>query len=178
MTDPTLPTPRYDRVTIALHWMVVLLVASIWGVAQIIDLFPRGPLRVNVRSLHILLGVTLAVVMVLRISWRASLGRVLPPASQGIMQKAAKAVHHALYALICGEVLLGMAFTFARGDTIFDWFTLPGFPAVRWIVGDLHEIGANLILLVVGAHAGAALLHHFILRDGVLARMLPGRARV
>ena len=167
---------HYDRTTIFLHWAVVILVALLWGVAQIIDFFPRGPLRVNVRSLHIALGVALAGVMVVRIVWRTGIGQVLPPASQGMMQTAARAIHHALYVLVCGEVLLGMTFAWVRGDSIFGWFSLPGYPPLREIIGDLHEIGANLILITAGAHAAAALLHHFVLRDGVLLRMVPPKA--
>ena len=167
---------HYDRTTIVLHWAVAILVALIWGIAQIIDLFPRGPLRVNVRSLHIVLGLVLTGVMVLRIFWRTRGGRVLPPASTGIMQSVARAMHHALYVLVCGEVLLGMTFAWVRGDSIFGLFSLPGYPPLREIIGNLHEVGANLILIVAGVHAAAALLHHFILRDGVLLRMLPPKA--
>lgn len=165
--------PRYDRATIALHWAVVVLVLLLWGIAQIIDLFPRGPLRVDVRSLHITLGLTLAGVMVTRIVWRAGKGRALPPASTGPMQTVARAVHFVLYGVVSAAVLLGMANAWVRGDSIFGLFSLPGYPPLREIVGDLHEIGANLILLAAGGHATAALFHHFILRDGVLLRMVP-----
>ena len=167
---------HYDRTTIFLHWAVVILVALLWGIAQVIDLFPRGPLRVDARSLHIMLGLALAGVMAVRIVWRTGNGRVLPPAGQGVMQTAARAIHHALYVIVCGEVMLGMTFAWVRGDSIFGWFSLPGYPPLREIIGDLHEIGANLILITVGAHAAAALLHHFVIRDGVLLRMIPPKA--
>ena len=176
MSRPTTTALHYDRTTIFLHWAVVILVALLWGIAQIIDLFPRGPLRVDARSLHITLGLALAGVMVVRIVWRNGIGRVLPPASQGMMQTAARAIHHALYALVCGEVLLGMTFAWVRGDSIFGWFRLPGYPPLKEIIGDLHAIGANLILITAAAHAAAALLHHFVLRDGVLLRMVPPKA--
>ncbi len=167
---------RYDRTTIALHWAVAVLVALIWGIAQIIDLFPRGPLRVDARSVHIVLGVALAGVMVIRVFWRAGSGRVLPPAAKGLAHLAARVVHFALYGLVIAEVLLGMANAWFRGDSIFGLFSLPGYPPLRGIVGDLHAIGANLILAAAGVHAAAALLHHFVLRDGVLLRMIPRRS--
>ena len=40
-----------------------------------------------------------------------------------------------------------------------------------------HYLGAILLLLLVGAHVGAALFHYLIRRDGVLARMLPAAGR-
>ncbi len=167
---------RYDRTTIALHWTVAVLVTLIWGIAQIIDLFPAGPLRVDARSVHIVLGVALACVMAIRIFWRAGNGRVLPPAARGLAHLAARAVHFALYGLVIAEVLLGMANAWFRGDSIFGLFRLPGYLPLREITGDLHAIGANLILAAAGLHAAAALMHHFVLRDGVLLRMIPRRS--
>jgi cytochrome b561 len=42
---------------------------------------------------------------------------------------------------------------------------------------DFHGTVATIILILAGLHAAAALVHHFIMRDGVLARMVPGLAR-
>jgi cytochrome b561 len=39
---------------------------------------------------------------------------------------------------------------------------------------EVHEILAFIIIGLVGLHAAAAIKHHFIDRDDVLARMLPG----
>lgn len=41
-----------DAASIRLHWVTAALVVALWGIAQIIDLFPRGPLRIAVRSTH------------------------------------------------------------------------------------------------------------------------------
>jgi len=41
------------------------------------------------------------------------------------------------------------------------------------LIGDLHTLASYLLLGVVGLHALAALYHHFVRRDGTLARMLP-----
>jgi cytochrome b561 len=45
--------------------------------------------------------------------------------------------------------------------------------AIRHIFVEAHEYGANALLALIGLHAGAALFHRLILRDGVLHRMLP-----
>ena len=37
----------------------------------------------------------------------------------------------------------------------------------------LHEIGAKLIILLLVLHIGGALKHHFVAKDGTLARMIP-----
>ena len=41
-------------------------------------------------------------------------------------------------------------------------------------IENLHGTFANVLLIVAGAHAMAAIVMHFMLRDGVLRRMLPG----
>ena len=177
MTDISGMVLRYDRKTIFLHWASALLVVLLWGIAQVIDFFPSGPMRVNVRSLHIALGVTLAVVVALRVVWRLREGRQLPSFETGLMGLAAHAAHYALYALLIAEVTLGLANTWVRGDSIFNLFAVPAFDpgnkALRRQVGDLHELVANLILIVAGVHAAAALFHHYVRHDGVLRRMLP-----
>jgi cytochrome b561 len=58
---------RYDRITVLFHWLTAGLVLLLWGLGQGIDLFPRGTPRVAVRSVHILLGAMLGVVLLSRI---------------------------------------------------------------------------------------------------------------
>jgi cytochrome b561 len=169
----------YDRVTIWLHWLTAVLVAVLWGLAQIIDFWPSGSDgRIAVRSLHVLLGLLLVAVLVTRLVWRQSQGRQLPPAETGLLGLGARLTHWALYALLVVALIAGIANTWVRGDSFFGLFRLvsfaPGDRAMRQLVGSLHEVPTNLILILAGLHAAAALFHHFIKRDGVLRRMLPG----
>jgi cytochrome b561 len=167
----------YDRRTIRLHWTTAILVTVLWGVAQIIDLFPKGLPRISARSVHITLGVLLGVVLVMRIVWRVRSGRRLPLAHPGVWGHLARTVHWVLYAGLAAVVVLGMLNAWARGDSIFNLFhipkLLPADPQVKPTVEYLHKTVANALLIVAAAHALAAAAHHFILRDGVLRRMLP-----
>ena len=108
---------RYDNRSILLHWITAGLVILLWGIAQVIDFFPRGMPRITVRSLHILLGVTLGVVILLRMAWRASSGRRLPLAAPGFIGYGAKIVHYGLYLLVVATVALGIANVWVRGDS-------------------------------------------------------------
>jgi cytochrome b561 len=167
---------RYDATTIRLHWATAALVVLLWSVAQIIDWFPIGPARWNVRSLHMLLGLALGVVLVWRLWWRATRGQRLQPTS-GAGNVARRAVHAALYALLATVLVLGVANVWVRGDHVFGWFKVPALVVsgldLRHTVGDLHRVAATTVLALAGLHAAAALVHHFVLRDGILARMLP-----
>lgn len=171
---------RYDRMTIALHWAVAAIVLFQWSSGQTIDWFPKGDARIAARSVHIVLGVTLASLLVLRIVWRTRYGTRLPRASEGMVGIAAQAIHCALYLLLIAIVTLGIAGTTVRGDSIFGLFNIPRFGAYTDVVRhalanqivDWHGLVANIILVMAGLHAGAALVHHYLFSDKVLHRML------
>jgi cytochrome b561 len=180
MTDIKATSLFYDRRTIVLHWLTAALVISLWTLGQTIDWFPKGDARVIVRSTHISLGIALALVMLSRIRWRFSGGGVhLPPAGSGWLDRLATLAHWLLYALLIGTVALGMTNTWVRGDTIYNLFKVPPFDAndksLRETVEDWHGLAANTLLTVAFVHSAAALLHHFVWKDGVLRRMMPVR---
>ena len=167
---------RYDPTTIFLHWTTAFLVIEQWLGAQTIDWFP-GPYRVDARSVHIVLGVTLALVLAARAIWRATGGRRLPLASGGFLDLVAKATHWGLYALIAAMLVVGLFLAWTRGDSIFNLFRIPAYDpgnkALTHQVQDIHATIGYLILALAGLHAGAALVHRYFWHDGVLARMLP-----
>jgi cytochrome b561 len=177
MQPVTLDAKRYDGTTILLHWATAVLVVEQWLGAQIIDWFPRGSLRIDARSTHITLGVLLALVLVGRMLWRSSRGRRLPPADGGLLGLAAKATHWGLYSLLAAMVLVGLALTWTRGDSLFSLFSIPAYdPGNKDLPDQIQDIHATIgwiILAFAGVHAAAALFHHYVWRDGVLARMLP-----
>ncbi|MDC8785388.1 cytochrome b [Roseateles koreensis] len=178
---PSTPgTPaHYDRRTIIFHWLSALLVLGLWVVGQTIDNFAKGDPRVMVRSLHISLGGVLAMLLVLRLRWRRNGGTQLPAANPGLQGRLAIGVHHLLYLLLAAVLAVGIACVWIRGDNLFNLFTVPAYdPAnksLRHDAVELHELLANTLLVVAALHAAAALAHHFLLKDGVLRRMWPGR---
>jgi cytochrome b561 len=167
----------YDRRTILLHWITAALVVLLWGIAQVIDLFPKGAPRIAVRSVHIVLGVLLGVILVTRILWRARSGRRLPPANPGVMGYFARIVHVGLYVGLASVVLLGISNAWARGDYLFSVWRIPklypDIPQLKPTIENLHATFANALIILAGVHSLVAIVYHFILRNGVLRRMLP-----
>jgi len=172
---------RYDTRTMLFHWLTAALVVLQWIGAKTIDWFPRGTLRVDARSVHITVGVLLALVLVARIVWRATGGRRLPLADRGALNIVAKGTHWVLYLLLIAMVSVGIALAWVRGDSLFNLVSIPSFApgnkALASQIFEIHDTIAWVILGLAGVHAGAALVHRYVWRDGVLARMLPG-ARV
>jgi cytochrome b561 len=120
--------------------------------------------------------VLLAVLLIGRVLWRSSRGRRLPLADSGFLGLVAKATHWGLYGLLAAMVLVGLALTWTRGDSLFNLVRIPAFdPGNHALADQIQEVHATIgwiILAVAGIHAAAALFHHFVWRDGVLARML------
>jgi cytochrome b561 len=172
------PDPRYDRLTIALHWTTAVLVLLAWTNAMAIDWFPKGPLRVDARSTHIVLGALLACVVAMRLAWRVTQGRHLSLAEAGALGVAAKASHWGLYALLVATLVLGAFNAWVRGESLFGIVGIPAFDAgnkaLRGQVQELHGLFANLLLALAGLHACAALWHRYWRRDAVFGRMQLG----
>lgn len=174
------PSSAYDKTTIVLHWIVAGLFLFQWLGANTIDWFPRGPLRVDARSLHIVVGVVLTGTLLVRLYWRARHGARFAT-DPSITTLVAKGVHVALYCGVLAILGLGLFNTWLRGDSLFGVVHIPKFGAyddtmrhqfVEQVVG-LHRLAANVVLAVASLHALMALVHFYLIKDRVLQRMMP-----
>jgi superoxide oxidase len=112
-----------------------------------------------------------------RLVWRYNFA-YLPPFPESmpkLQQWIAKANEYGLYALLLAQPISGLGNVLFRGHpfTLFIWempVLFEANPAIRSVFVEAHELGAKALLTL---HAGAALFHRLILRDGVLQRMLP-----
>ena len=158
-----------------MHWITAGLVVVLWIIGQTADWLAKGSLQTAYWSMHVVLGFSLAVVVAWRLIWRLTQGRRLPPADVGLLQLGAKATHYGLYLLLLVVIALGVINAFVRGYTLFDLVSLPqlGDKALRRPLTQWHGLAANILLGLAALHAVAALVHHYIVRDGVLRRMAP-----
>ncbi|MFM0140775.1 cytochrome b [Caballeronia grimmiae] len=172
----------YDAVSIALHWLTVVLVLLQFALSQIWGFTPR-PTRHLLIVAHMSFGILLSAVILVRILWRVSARHQAPVASAGRVELAAKAVHYLLYALLVSEAVLGFVLRWSGNESMsfFGFEIAPPFApltkAAHHNIGQAHEFIGWGIIVTAAAHAGAALFHHFIVRDAVLLRMLPGLKR-
>jgi cytochrome b561 len=171
-------TDSYDGVTISLHWITALLVVVMWVIGQTADSLPKGTFQSAYWSTHVVLGFVLVFVILYRVGWRATGGRRLPRVDPVPLHILAKANHYALYLVLAIVLVLGVANAFVRGYHIYGLFQLPqlGDKDLRRPITHWHGLAANVVLILAGLHALAALGHHYVLRDGVLRRMMPRRA--
>ncbi len=179
----TEPAQRYDATTVALHWIVALTVVVQWLLGQGMHYFPKD-WRHPDRQIHVYIGTTLAIVLIVRLVWRLTRGRRIPePAT--LLNLAAKAMHVLLYLVLFTILGLGLFAVWNKGGpyiggllTIDPWGHADKVArkALSVKVVGIHELLANTLLCLAFLHAAAALFHQYVLKDGVLSRMIPALA--
>nr|WP_294549775.1 cytochrome b/b6 domain-containing protein [uncultured Rhodopila sp.] len=166
---------RFDGLTILFHWLIALLViVQIIG-AHAIDFFPKGDLRVDARSVHIAGGAALGAIVILSILWRRSFGRQLPPPGNKLVTFLANAVQILLNLLVLGQVAVGLSMVGIRGTNLFNVYPIPGYdPDNKALLDQIFGVHAAIAWTILGLaafHAAAALVHHYVWKDGVLDRI-------
>ncbi|MDE1905260.1 MAG: cytochrome b [Rhodospirillales bacterium] len=166
----------YDQMTVALHWLTAGLVILQFGLAELWGFFPRPAHRLMVLG-HMSFGLVLAAVFATRIIWRLPGHRAHFNDGLDLSARLARLMHRALYGLLAVEIILGVATRWTDNHPLSFFGLLIASPfgtfskATGYAVDQIHDIIAWTIIVLAGAHAAVALLHHFVLRDGVLRRM-------
>jgi cytochrome b561 len=171
----------YDNVAIALHWMTALLVIANFTLAQTWDWFAK-PVKGLMEGTHMSFGVLLTIVIFARLIWRVMPGHQMSSLEAGWVRISSKATHYLLYLLLLAEAGLGFAFRWGAGRPM-EFFGL-GIPPLigeiarplRRELREFHEWIGWAIIVIALLHAAAALYHHYVLKDRVLERMLPGQS--
>ena len=180
------PSTRFDTVSVAFHWVtaIAVLVAFILGPGGFGRLLRNGidpGTRLDI-VWHESLGILIFALTALRLLWTA----VRTPAPQVEMARpmrlASTLVHLALWTLLLITPITAFLTLGSEGAPL----TLLGglrveklsfiansalAPLVNW--GDVHSLLGDTIIWLAGLHAVAAIFHHVILKDGVLASMVP-----
>jgi cytochrome b561 len=170
---------HWGSIAKTLHWLLAfgIIALGIFGL-WMTGLKPSMG-KINVYALHKSIGLTLLALALLRIAWRLVDGRPREWPMPGWQRWAAHVAHAALYALMLALPLSGWWFNSLHGYPL-QWFKLFNLPALAGkdeqlarVAHAVHEYGYWLLALVLVAHVGGALKHHFIDGDDVLRRMWP-----
>ena len=173
---------RYTRTAIALHWLMALGLIGTFALGFYMPELPISPIKLKLYSWHKWAGVTLFLLVWIRLAWRLTHpAPPLPTTIPAVSRLAPHAMHWLLYALMLAIPLSGWLMDSAKGfQTV--WFGLLPLPdllprdaALGDRLKDVHEALNFILLGLVIAHTVAALKHHFIDRDDVLTRILPLR---
>ena len=171
---------RYSPAAIAIHWVVAALILGnlAWGL-YMVDL-PLTPAKLRYYSWHKWTGLTIFTLSAIRLLWRLRhRAPALPASMRDWERNAAQASHALLYVLFFAAPLSGWLFSSATGfQTV--WFgvlPIPDLLGKDKELADILRIVHRSIVYALGAlvamHTAAALKHHFLDHDDILARMLP-----
>ena len=170
----------FDGVTLAFHWVTVVLVLGLFTTAIWHAFSHDDVLRVLLLRIHRSLGVTVWTTTVLRLVWRKTNAKLPPfPDDMSKLHRVfVQMSEYCLYALLVIQPTVGFGAVLTRGRsfTLF-WGhvppLIPHYPTVEAVLFSLHRAGAWALGVLITAHAVNALVHHFVIRDNTLARMAP-----
>lgn len=171
---------RWGGVSQLLHWAIGVLILVMAYLGLTMTDLPNGPDKIRTYALHKSIGLTILALVALRLVWRLYAGSPAPvPGTPPWQARLAGLVHLAIYALLFAIPLSGWVLNSAAGFPL-QWFGLVNLPKIVATSRDLHELAEEMhelmfwtLVLLVVAHAGAAVWHHLFQRDATLARMLP-----
>ena len=175
---------QYGFVAKCFHWGLFILIATLLAVGIYMANQSFTPELFTFYKWHKTFGVVALVLIVARLVWRfLSPPPPLPIDTHWFEKWAAHGTHMVLYILILVMPLSGWAMSSAAPfpNLILGNVELPALVAQNEadakFFSTIHFWSGRLLIAVLMIHASAALFHHFIRRDNILVRMLPGRPR-
>jgi cytochrome b561 len=172
---------KYTKVAMAFHWLIAALI--IWGFAIgwiMTDIPGFTPAKLRYFSWHKWIGVTVLVLALARLVWRAGhRPPALPEAMHNWEKAAAHLGHIALYVLMLAIPVSGYLYSSAAGVQVVYLGILP-LPklidtnrALAAVLKPVHIYLNYTLLAAVAGHLLAVVKHQLIDRQRLLARMLP-----
>lgn len=163
---------RYGNVAIAIHWVSAVALIMLYVAGLMADDAAEAA-RAPILRVHVVLGVTVLALTLLRIVWWivADKRPQPPPGEPGWRHMAARLTHLALYVVILVMAASGITTLILSGaiPALMAGTALPAFEGLAPRM--VHGLLANVIVALVVVHTGAALYHQFVVRDRLLARM-------
>jgi len=171
---------RYSLASIGLHWLMLVLIVGAYVAIELRETFPKGSdPREALKTWHYLLGFLVFGLVWLRIAARLIWASPGSDAGEPALQRfAASVVHLGLYLFMIGMPILGWLILSAEGETIRIFAVhIPTIMEENETLAEgfeeAHELVGTIGYWLIGLHAAASLVHHYIFRDRVLVRMLP-----
>jgi cytochrome b561 len=170
----------YTAIAKFFHWGMALVIAGLMALGFVMTDLPLSPDKLQYYAWHKWAGVSVFMLVWLRLLWRAfNPPPAYPNSMSPWLQRVAHLGHVALYGLMIAIPLSGWLFSSAKGvQTV--WFGVLPLPdllekdkELAHLLQEVHESLNYLLLFLLAGHVGAALKHHWVDKDDILKRMLP-----
>ena len=159
-------SPGYSLAQITLHWLIAALVLFqlVFGesMVAVVDAAEEGgtasPGDILLSGWHYWVGIAILGLVVVRLGLRLTTG-ASQPRPTSLIEWAASSLHWLFYALLFMVPISGLMTLYVNPE-----------------IGDIHSLAKPVFIVLILAHAGAALYHQFVVKDGTLRRMLVPKA--
>ncbi|MDE1179177.1 cytochrome b [Paraburkholderia sp.] len=168
---------RFAPSLILLHWVIALAILAMLGIGLYMVGLPRGlPFKAALINFHKSLGMTVFLLVLVRIVVRLVVGRPAMPPMRAWQRAAARITQVLLYVAMIAMPLTGyLGSSFNTYGTRFWGVLLPKWgwddKGLRELFFGIHEICAWIMIALVALHVAGALKHQLIDRDGLLSRI-------
>jgi cytochrome b561 len=175
-------TDGYGLPTRIVHWLMTVAIVGMYVLGLwMVDLDYYSPYYRSAPDLHRSVGMLLLGLLIIRFVWRLFNDKPSDAELSRFERYTSQIVHWGFYPLLFALMVSGYLMSTADGRPIevFDWFSVPALvhdKGIEKTAGEVHEVLADITMILVLLHAAAALKHHFLDRSRVLARMWSGPA--
>lgn len=153
----------YAPIQIGLHWLIAALVLFqlVFGESMVAatdaaeEGTTLGATDAVLATAHYWVGIAVLVLVAVRLVVRLRVGAPAPVEGNRLMAFAARVTHWLFYILLVAVPVTGLITLYINPE-----------------MGEIHQLAKPAFIVLIVIHAGAALFHHFVLRDGTLKRML------
>jgi cytochrome b561 len=171
---------QYGSTAKVFHWLIVALLIVQYLIGWLMPDIHRGMQPGVPMTLHLSFGLSILILITLRLFWRL-MHPVAPESSLSSWQRlSSELVHWLLYILVLATTVTGWLFASFRGWSVSFFYLFP-FPmlasdnaAAGRAIDGLHQVAEWTLLVFIGLHVLAALVHLLVYRNRVMQRMLPG----
>jgi cytochrome b561 len=171
---------QYGSTAKVFHWLIVALLVVQYLIGWLMPDIHRGMQPGVPMTLHLSFGLSILILITLRLFWRL-MHPVAPESSLSSWQRLSSGlVHWLLYILVLATTVTGWLFASFRGWSVSFFYLFP-FPmlasdnaAAGRAIDGLHQVAEWTLLVFIGLHVLAALVHLLVYRNRVMQRMLPG----
>jgi cytochrome b561 len=171
---------QYGTTAKVFHWLVLALLLVQYPIGWLMPDIHRGAKPGAPMTFHVSFGIVILALIILRFAWRLA----HPVAPESLLlpwqRLTSGAVHWALYALVLATTVTGWLFASFRGWSLSFFYLVPlpmlssDNAAAGKVIDGWHQAAEWTLLVLIGIHVAAALVHVFVYRDRILQRMLPG----
>lgn len=164
---------RYATSQVTVHWLAAAAVIFLLLTGTfVLEALPNDAQKIGNLRIHLIVGALAGLLVIVRILLRRR--HPLPPALPG--ERMVRIGHVALNIAVLLMAFSGAMLALQSGllDAVFGSGTLPA-DFKTYTPRKVHGLVAKVAMGLVALHVGAALFHQFVLRDGLLGRMRPGR---